>query len=273
MTQNARNAVWIPTTDDADLDEVIKVTGAQRPDRVIPTQFGVTVGIQGPQGIQGPPGSQGPKGDVGPTGAKGDQGFPGADSTVPGPQGPKGDKGDQGFQGVAGGTFPDAPVDGNIYGRKDNFWAVVAGTAAIAINNTPAGNISATNVQAAINELDNEKVAKAGDTMTGPLMLQPPAGGAYLVINALDGQGQAMINIGMQGNPSWQVGAQGGSGQFLIYDVANGLYVFSSNANTNVVACGKYLSLNDDPPGPLYAATKQYVDNHPLPAIIDGGTF
>jgi hypothetical protein len=36
---------------------------------------------------------------------------------------------------------------------------------------TPAGNIAATNVQAAIAELDTEKVAKAGDTMTGALAL------------------------------------------------------------------------------------------------------
>jgi len=273
MTQNARNAVWIPTTDDADLDEVIKVTGAQRPDRVIPTQFGVTVGIQGPQGIQGPPGSQGPKGDAGPMGQTGAQGIPGADSTVPGPKGDKGDKGDQGVQGVAGGTFPDAPADGNIYGRKDSFWAVVAGTAAIAIDNTPAGNISATNVQAAINELDNEKVAKAGDTMTGALMLQPPAGGAYLVIDALDGQGQAMINLGMQGNTKWQVGAQGASAQFLIYDVVNGGYALAVNSGGTDMSTSKDFVLARDPTHPLHAVTKQYVDNHPLPAIIDGGTF
>lgn len=40
---------------------------------------------------------------------------------------------------------------------------------ATAISNTAAGNISSTTVQAAINELDTEKVAKAGDTMTGNL--------------------------------------------------------------------------------------------------------
>jgi|GEM_PF-4613436 len=39
------------------------------------------------------------------------------------------------------------------------------------IANTPSGNISATDVQAAINELDSEKVAKAGDTMTGNLII------------------------------------------------------------------------------------------------------
>jgi hypothetical protein len=36
---------------------------------------------------------------------------------------------------------------------------------------TPTGNIASTNVQGAITELDNEKVAKAGDTMTGNLAM------------------------------------------------------------------------------------------------------
>ena len=37
------------------------------------------------------------------------------------------------------------------------------------ISNAPYGNIESETVQAAIDELDNEKVAKAGDTMTGDL--------------------------------------------------------------------------------------------------------
>ena len=37
------------------------------------------------------------------------------------------------------------------------------------ISNTPSGNIQATNVQAAINELDSEKVSKTGDTISGNL--------------------------------------------------------------------------------------------------------
>ena len=36
---------------------------------------------------------------------------------------------------------------------------------------TPTGNIASTNVQGAIAEVDNEKVAKSGDTMTGDLLL------------------------------------------------------------------------------------------------------
>ena len=43
--------------------------------------------------------------------------------------------------------------------------------AASAISNTPAGNIAATDVQAALNELDTEKLALAGGTMTGNLTL------------------------------------------------------------------------------------------------------
>jgi hypothetical protein len=39
------------------------------------------------------------------------------------------------------------------------------------IGNIPAGNISAITTQDAINELDTEKVAKAGDTMLGSLGL------------------------------------------------------------------------------------------------------
>lgn len=42
---------------------------------------------------------------------------------------------------------------------------------ASSITNTPAGNILSTNVQSAINELDTEKVAKSGDTITGELYI------------------------------------------------------------------------------------------------------
>lgn len=51
--------------------------------------------------------------------------------------------------------------------------AVAAAFAANRITNTPAGGIAATDVQTALNELDTEKVAKAGDTMTGLLTINP----------------------------------------------------------------------------------------------------
>ena len=39
------------------------------------------------------------------------------------------------------------------------------------VPSTPTGDIASTNVQAALGELAGEKVAKAGDAMTGPLIL------------------------------------------------------------------------------------------------------
>ena len=78
-------------------------------------------GIQGEQGIQGPQGEQGVEGPEGPQGIQGPQGETGADSTVPGPEGP------QGPQGEPGADFPDAPSDGETYGRQDGEWVVVGG--------------------------------------------------------------------------------------------------------------------------------------------------
>ena len=43
--------------------------------------------------------------------------------------------------------------------------------AASSVTFTPTGNVAATNVQAAIAEVDSEKVAKSGDTMTGSLTI------------------------------------------------------------------------------------------------------
>lgn len=76
----------------------------------------------------------------------------------------------------------------------DRGWQIAFATGAIAaaqVSSTPAGNIAASNVQAALNELDTEKVAKAGDTMTGLLTvnvngvsLTPPGGTALHLIGA-----------------------------------------------------------------------------------------
>lgn len=48
-------------------------------------------------------------------------------------------------------------------------WTVTGATAAADISFTPTGGVAATTVQAAVEEVDTEKVAKAGDTMTGTL--------------------------------------------------------------------------------------------------------
>jgi hypothetical protein len=130
--------------------------------------------------VPGPQGPKGDKGDTGSTGATGSQGPPGTTGAT-GPQGPTGATGPQGPTGATGpaGPVPEAPADGQVYNRKGSTasWVVAAsggGGAASGITFTPAGNIAATNVQAALVELDSEKVAKAGDVMTG--VLTHPAG-------------------------------------------------------------------------------------------------
>lgn len=65
-------------------------------------------------------------------------------------------------------------VNGNsLLGSGD----VVISSSASNITNTPAGNIAATNVQNAINELDTEKLALTGGTLTGNLTVPSFNGG------------------------------------------------------------------------------------------------
>jgi len=72
--------------------------------------------VPGPTGPQGAPGAPGPQGAAGPTGATGAQG----------PAGPTGAPGPAGSQGPPG-PVPEAPTDGQIYGRQNAAWSVVTG--------------------------------------------------------------------------------------------------------------------------------------------------
>ena len=133
-------------------------------------------GAKGDTGAAGTQGVPGPQGLTGNTGAAGPAGPAGADSTVPGPQGPQGNPGPQGStgptgntgatgsQGVPGATgpqgiqgpqgppgpVPEAPTDGQLYGRESGGWVVV-----------PTGG----------GGTDPNAVQKAGDTMSGPLAI------------------------------------------------------------------------------------------------------
>jgi hypothetical protein len=80
-------------------------------------------------------------------------------------------------------TMPDTDVDlgqiatntsnisTNATNLSDHEAEATGAHAASAISNTPAGNIAATDVQAALNELDNEKLALAGGTMSGAIAM------------------------------------------------------------------------------------------------------
>ena len=57
----------------------------------------------------------------------------------------------------------------SVFGRTGTVVAVGGDYNAGQVTNTPSGNVAATNVQAAINEIDSEKLALSGGVMTGSL--------------------------------------------------------------------------------------------------------
>ncbi len=130
MTQNARLAHWIPTTDDADAGETVTATAVSGTGKVIPTGFTLGAGPPGPAGPQGVPGSTGPKGDVGASGGPGPVGPTGATGAT-GAQGPVGPAGATGATGPSGGTYPDAPADGTQYARMNHTWVAVTSMPAV----------------------------------------------------------------------------------------------------------------------------------------------
>lgn len=223
---------------------------------------------------------------------------------MPGPQGPKGDTGSQGNTGPQGpqgstgpqgpaGPVPEAPTDGKQYARQSSAWSpVVSVGAASGITFTPTGNVASTDVQSAIAEVDAEKVIKAGDTMTGALVV--PQGTA-----ALPGIGTGAANTGISGSATSFNISIGGAARFLMstsamtptlpfreFDgtAAAPAYSFNSNANLGIWRVGadtlgfatagvNRLTLSTtlltstlpivlpvDPATALQAATKQYVD-------------
>jgi hypothetical protein len=75
-----------------------------------------------------------------------------------------------------------------------------AAISATKLSNQPSGNIAATTVQAAINELDTEKVAKSGDSMTGDLSFASNFGiqstSASSVLDVGTNANTAVLNLG-----------------------------------------------------------------------------
>jgi hypothetical protein len=123
---------------------------------------------------------------------------------------PVGDKGDTGLTGATGpvgpvgpqGIVPEAPINGTTYGRNNATWHAVSDVTATTTPSTPVGNVSATNVQAAIQELDAEKVSKAGDTMSGVLTISKS--NPTIILNRTDSAAASIY--GQKSNASrWQI--------------------------------------------------------------------
>jgi len=88
------------------------------------------------------------------------------------------------------------PASGNL--------ANCTGLPASAVANTPAGGISATTVQAALNELDNEKFDKSGGTISGNVGVgaAPSSWGSY---SAVDIGGSGAIAASFSGSTATQI--------------------------------------------------------------------
>jgi hypothetical protein len=169
---------------------------------------------------------------------------------------------------------------------------------ALSVAFTPTGNVSATDVQTAIAEVDTEKVAKAGDSMTGSLTL--PLGsattpslnftgelntGLYSTAGALNvaiagvpafSLNTSICNIlaqtrsldGSQALPGYAFGSEPASGLFRkgagsLSLSANNSEVMNWNSTNKVTTAFGAIILPADPANPLEAATKQYVDASP----------
>lgn len=150
-------------------------------------------GSDGATGAQGPIGAQGPQGIQGP---QGPQGVPGPSDAIDIHFTPSGDIGATNVQdaiqelgneklSLTGGTMSGhingiTPTSGAHLTRKDYVDGLIGGGSAEKVSFSPSGGVTATNVQAAIQELDSEKLALIGGTMTGAINGITPTLAAHL---------------------------------------------------------------------------------------------
>lgn len=130
-------------------------------------------------------------------------------------------------------------VDTNTAGVSTNATAIsdhLADTtdahAASAITNTPAGNIAATTVQAAIDELDTEKLPLAGGTLTGGLVVDESTGDSEVTVDS-NSTNLARYNWTDDGAAGFSAAFDATNGTLILYrDVTA---VFTVNESTGVV--------------------------------------
>ena len=143
--------------------------------------------------------------------------------------------------GVSAGTAVLAEVDG-----YTNY-----GVTANAVTSTAAGNISSTNVQAALEELDTEKAAKISPTFTTSidggatfsafssstnLTIGPSIAGSTTISSGVISSGNRIVNIGIGGNTgsstSIYIGSAQGSSTTYIQGAVNINYSSASSPTT-----------------------------------------
>lgn len=129
------------------------------------------------------------------------------------------------------------------------------------VPNTPAGNIAATNVQDAINELDAEKAASGANTditsLAGGVKISAN-GQSSLIVDSADGLGNTRVEFHDVGIIRWAIQRNNANGKLVLqrYDTLGALQDTPISVND---ATGE-VSVAADPTTPLGVATKQYVD-------------
>jgi microcystin-dependent protein len=123
------------------------------------------------------------------------------------------------------------------------YTVVTSSTVASQISFVPSGTVQATNVQAAIDEVASEKVAKSGDTMTGPLTNT----------NAI------FVQTTAPSIPAVWVGHSEGNQRYIGYNNPTSDLVFNNVANDNIVAG---ISNEVVPTNAYHLTRKDYVDNN-----------
>ena len=119
MTQNARLALFVPTTDTADPGEIIEVRGISGPGKVIPTIFNTQLGAS--EGIPDAPADnrfyarRNAAWEIG-------VGEAPNDGTM---------YGRKGAGWIVIPPFPEAPTDGQQYARMNASWTVVSSMPAV----------------------------------------------------------------------------------------------------------------------------------------------
>lgn len=166
----------------------------------------------------------------------------------------------------------DAPEDGSQYARQDGGWVIVTGGVASVfgrtgivtaqagdygaslITNTPAGNIAAVTVQAALNELDTEKAAISslaavalsgdyGDLLNAPNLATVATTGAYSDLSGTPTLGtiasQNANNVTISGGSITGITdlaiADGGTGQSTAQAAINALSNVAAATNEHVL--------------------------------------
>lgn len=143
----------------------------------------------------------------------------------------------------------------------------------ISYSNTASPNIVANTVSGAIAELDAEKVAKAGDIMTGfltlyadPIAPLQAATKDYVDGKVVSGSGAKLLDELLDVNASAPV-----DGQVLIYDGSLSRYVLQNRVKNTGDSMTGFLTLSADPTSGLHAATKQYVDTTDAGKVAKAG--